>query len=421
MQFIGDFHIHGRYAQACSKTTTLDDLERNARIKGLHILGTGDAQHPLWNQEITSKLTEDDNGILWSKTKFPFIWQTEISLAYTQGGKGRRIHHVVLFPNGDVVKQFTDALLKRGRIDYDGRPIFGMSSIEFIDMLRSISTDIELIPAHAWTSWMAIFGSKSGFDSVEECFQDRAKYIHAIETGMSSTPAMNWRLSKLDKYNLVSFSDPHSSHPWRLGREATIFDIKEITYKHILHTIRTGDGLKGTIETPPEYGKYHYDGHRLCGITMTPAESRKVNKLCPKCKQEMTIGVEYRIEELADRPLGFKPAHGKPFHSLIPLHELISATCNIKLLHSKKITEIYHKLIGRFGTEYAVLLDAPIDMLRETVDEKLATLILQNRTGDVPIQPGYDGVYGKLLLNNNMSSQQALPTQQRTQTSLVEF
>ncbi len=414
MQIIGDFHIHGRYAQACSKTTTLEDLERNARIKGLHILGTGDAQHPLWHKEITSKLTEDEHGILWSKTKFPFIWQTEISLAYTQDGKGRRIHHVVLFPNGEVVKQFIDALLKRGRIDYDGRPIFGMSSIEFIDMLRTISTDIEVIPGHAWTSFFGILGSKSGFDSVDKCFRDRAKYIHAIESGMSSDPAMNWRLSSLDKYNIVSFSDPHSSHPWRLGREATIFDLQELTYQNILQTIRTGVGIKGTIETPPEYGKYHFDGHRACGVMMAPAESRKLNKQCPKCKQEMTIGVEYRVEQLADRPVGYVKPGAPYFHSLIPLHELLGAVYNIKLMTSKKLTTLYQQLIGKFGTEYNVLLEAPEQALAQVVDPALVQVILKNRAKDLRLRPGYDGVYGTILLDK---AQQQL----KKQPSLADF
>ena len=399
MKIIGDFHIHGRYAQACSKKTTLEDLERNARIKGLHILGTGDAQHPLWHKEITSKLTEDENGILWSKTKFPFIWQTEISLMYSQGGRGRRIHHVVLFPNGEVVKQFIDALLKKGRIDYDGRPIFGMNSIEFLDMLRSISTDIEVIPGHAWTSFFGILGSKSGFDSVEECFQERAKYIHAIESGISSDPAMNWRISSLDKYNIVSFSDPHSSHPWRLGREATIFDLKELTYKNILQAIRTGIGIKGTIETPPEYGKYHFDGHRACGVMMAPAESRKLNKQCPKCKQEMTIGVEYRVEQLADRPVGYVKPNAPFFHSLIPLHELLGSVYNIKLMTSKKLTALYQQLIGKFGTEYNVLLEAPQPALAQVVDPAVVQVILKNRAKDLKLQPGYDGVYGTILLD----------------------
>lgn len=398
MKIIGDFHIHGRYAQACSKTTTLEDLERNARIKGLHILGTGDCQHPLWHKEIISKTTEDEHGILWTKNKFPFLWQTEISLAYTQGGKGRRIHHVVLLPNGDVVKQFTDALLKKGRIDYDGRPIFGMSSIEFVDMLRNISTDIEVIPGHIWTSWFGCLGSKSGFNSVEECFQDRANYIHALETGMSSTPAMNWRLSCLDNYNLVSFSDPHSSHPWRLGREATIFDLKALTYNNILHAIRTGEGLSGTIETPPEYGRYHFDGHRNCGVMMPPEESRNVNKICPKCKQEMTIGVEFRVEQLADRPVGFVRQNVKPFHSLIPLHELIGAVYGVKLMASKTITQIYHQLLAKFGREYHVLLEAPEQELLQVADPRLVKVILKNRNKQLKLKAGFDGVYGQILL-----------------------
>ena len=406
MQLIGDFHIHGRYAQACSKKTTIEDLERTARIKGIHVLGTGDAQHPKWYEEITSKLTEDDNGILWTKTKFPFIWQTEISLAYTQGGKGRRIHHVVLFPNKLIVDQFIEALLKRGRIDYDGRPIFGMSSIEFVDMLREISHDIEVIPAHVWTAWMSVFGSKSGFDSVEECFEERARYIHALETGISSDPAMNWRISKLDKYNLVSFSDPHSSHPWRLGREATRFEVKELTYKNILQVIRTGEGLKGTIETPPEYGKYHYDGHRSCGVVMNPEESKKINKQCPKCQKEMTIGVEYRVEELADREKGFKPKNANPYHSLIPLTELIAKVYGIKTLSSKKVNETYYQLIKQFQTEYSILLEAPKEALEKITSKQLADLIVQNRTASLAIKPGYDGVYGEVGLSEKEEKQE---------------
>lgn len=398
MKFIGDFHIHGRFAQACSKTTTIEDLERNARIKGLNVLGTGDAQHPKWFQEITSKLTEDENGILWTKNKFPFIWQTEISLAYTHNGKGRRIHHVVLLPNKEVVEQFTTALLKKGRIDYDGRPIFGMGSIEFVDMLRSISTDIEVIPAHSYTSWMSIFGSKSGYDSIEECFEDRAKYIHAIETGISSDILMNRRISKLDKINLVSFSDPHSSHPSRLGRESTIFDLKKLGYKEILKAIRTSEGLKGTIECPPVYGKYHIDGHRNCNFVCSFEETKKLRGICPQCKKPLTIGVEYRIEQLADRKI---PKNVNFFYQVIPLHELIASVYNILSMKSKKVEEIYASLIRNFKTEYNILLNIPLDELKKVVDEKLAQMIILNRENKLVIQPGYDGVYGKIVLNGS--------------------
>src|SRR3990167_8798552 len=321
MQLTVDLHIHGPYARACSRNTTLQRLEDNAKVKGLSLLGTGDCLHPKWFHSITEYLKEDEKGILWSQKNFPFIWQTEISLMYTHNNKGRRIHYIVLIPNLDVVIQVRDALLKKGRLDYDGRPIFGINSIEFVDMMRSVSSDIEIIPAHAWTSWFSIFGSKSGFDSVEECFEDRAKYIHAFETGISSDPLMNRRVSKLDKYNIVSFSDPHSSHPSRLGRESTIFDC-DLKYKSILNSIRTGEGLKGTIEASPEYGKYHIDGHRNCNIMMNYEESKKLNKICPVCKKEMTIGVEYRIEELADR----KEPQNVPYYiKILPLHELISA------------------------------------------------------------------------------------------------
>lgn len=409
---IGDFHIHGPYAQACSRNTTLEKLETYAKIKGLNILGTGDALHPKWFQSITSELTEDENGILWSKNKFPFIWQTELALFYSQGGKGRRIHHVVLMPNKEVVIQVRDALLKKGRLDYDGRPIFGMSSIEFMDMLLSISKDIEVIPAHAWTSWMSIFGSKSGFDSVEECFEDRAKYIHAIETGLSSNPPMNRLVSKLDKYNLVSFSDPHSYFPWRLGREATMFDIKKITYKEILNAIRTGEGLAGTIETNPEYGKYHVDGHRACNVVMNYEETKKVNGICPKCKTPLTLGVEYRVKQLADRE---EPKNVPNFKEVIPLTELIAAVYSISQLASKKVWEVYNLLIKRFGSEFNVLLEAPYEELAKVVDKKLADVIIRNRAGKLEIKPGYDGVYGQVVLNNEEKVRVA------KQKSLVDF
>ncbi|QQG39115.1 MAG: DNA helicase UvrD [Candidatus Woesearchaeota archaeon] len=397
MKVIGDFHIHGPYAQACSKNTTLDKLETYSKIKGLDVLGTGDFQHPKWNGFLNKELTEDENGILWTKNKFPFIWQTEISLAYSQGGKGRRVHLVVLAPGKEVVNQIIDTFSKRWRIDYDGRPIFGISCIEFTEMLMNISKDIEIIPAHHFTSWFGLHGSKSGFDSVEECFGDKAKYIHAIETGMSSDPEMNRRISSLDKYNLVSFSDPHTFFPWRIGREATIFDLDELTYSNIVNSIRTGKGLKGTIETPPEYGKYHYDGHRNCNVFLTPEESKKLKGICPKCKKELTLGVAYRVEELADRK---EPVNVPYFVRLIPLTELISVVYSLKQLQSKKVWSIYNKLINEFGNELNILLNTSYEELKKLVDEKLAKLIIMNREDKLSIKPGYDGVYGSIILKD---------------------
>jgi len=396
MKLLGDFHIHGPYANACSKNTTLKLLEDNSKIKGLNIIGTGDCLHNRWFSSIKSELNEDENGVLWSKNKFPFLWTSEISLMYSHNNKGRRIHHVLLFPNREVVQQVTDLMLTRGRLDYDGRPIFGINSIEFVDMMRSVSHDIEIIPGHIWTSFFGLLGSKSGFDSVEECFEDRSKYIHALESGISSDPFMNRKISSLDKYNIVSFSDPHSSHPSRLGREATIFDC-DLKYKSILNSIRTGEGLKGTIEASPEYGKYHIDGHRNCNIMMNYEESKKLNKICPVCKKEMTIGVEYRIEELADR----KEPENVPYYiKILPLHELISAVYGVKQFTSKKVIEIYNILIKNFNTEYNILLEVPEEKLKTVIDEKLARVIILNRMNKLKINPGYDGVYGEIVLDD---------------------
>ena len=399
-EFIGDLHIHGPYARACSKNTTLERLEINARIKGLNVLGTGDCLHPKWLEAIKTELKEDENGVLWSRNKFPFLWQTEISLMYSQGEKGRRIHHILLFPNKEVVIQVRDLLLKRGRLDYDGRPIFGINSIEFVDMMRSVSSDIEIIPAHCLTPWFAIFGSKSGFDSVEECFEDRAKYIHCIETGLSSDPSMIWRVSKLDRYNLVSFSDPHSYHPWRLGGEATIFDT-DLSYQAILNALRTGNGLNGTIEVNPHLGKYHLTGHRTCSVSIEPGEAVKSDYLCPKCHKPLTIGVAERIEEMADRPVGYQPVHAKNFRTLLPLSELLASLFGFSVTANRIQTE-YARLIQMFGSEMNPLLNSPDTILKQIEGPKIIKAILLNREGKIEIKEGYDGVYGVPVLDEKL-------------------
>ena len=406
---ISDLQIHSRYARACSTQITIDNLEKYARIKGINLLGTGDFQHPLWNREIKEKLTEDENGILWSKTKFPFLWQTEVSLMYTDNGR-RAVHLLVYAPNKEVADQIIEALGKKGRLDYDGRPIFGIPCPDFVEMMINISKDIEIITAHSFTSWFGVFGSKSGFDSIEECFKDKAKYIHAIESGMSANPEMIHTISTLDKFNIVSFSDAHSFWPWRLGRECTIFDT-ELKYKEILSAIRTGEGLKETIEVNPEYGKYHYDGHRNCNISLSPEETRKLNGICPVCKNPLTIGVQYRVEELAEKgEKDYKPSNPKPYKSLIPLSELISAVYNYKQLYGKNVWLIYNKLIDKFGNEFNVLLNANEKDLLEVVDKKLVDVILLNREGKLRIKPGFDGVYGQIILNekDTISRQKSL-------------
>ncbi|MBI3036971.1 DNA helicase UvrD [Candidatus Woesearchaeota archaeon] len=402
MRIIFDGHIHSSYSRACSKDLSLENLEKYARIKGVGLLGTGDFTHPKWLQEIKAKLKEDENGVLYSSSGFPFVWQTELSLAYTQGGKGRRIHYIILAPSSAVVAQITEFLLKKGRVDYDGRPIFGMNSIELLDELLRISNDIELIPAHAWTSWFGIFGSESGFDSLKECFGDKVNKIHAIETGMSSDPAMNWRIPLLDNITLTSNSDCHSYWPWRMGREANVFEFKELTYKNVLAAIRERKGFVETIETPPSYGKYHFDGHRLCNVVMNPEESAEHKNVCPKCGKKLTIGVLNRVNELAapDRLEGYVRKDAVPFKSLIPLSEII-AELNGFPVASRKTWQVYNALIERFGNEFNVLLEATEDELKKVVDEKLAAAIMKNREGRITVEPGYDGVYGKPVLDGN--------------------
>lgn len=396
---IADLQIHSKYSRATSEKMVLEEIVKGARLKGLDIVGTGDQTHPLWLKELKRKLAPCGDG-LYAYGSVLFMLTGEISLIYTKNKKQRRVHHVILAPNFEVVDQINDWLDKKGRRDYDGRPIFGFDSIEFVDAMMAISKDIEIIPAHAWTSWYGIFGSMSGFDSVEECFEDKTKHIHAIETGMSSTPDMNWRISSLDKFTLVSNSDSHSPYPWRLGREANAFDLKKVTYDSIIKAIRTREGFAFTIETYPEYGKYHVDGHRACNFSCGSEESKKLNNKCPKCGKPLIIGVLNRVEQLADRPLGYKPKDAVPFKSVIPLSELISAVMGSPL-YSNKVSEIYNLLISRFGNEFNILLDTEKGELKKVVHEKLADVIIKNRQGALKIEPGYDGVYGKIILGDS--------------------
>ncbi|TAL55797.1 MAG: DNA helicase UvrD [Nanoarchaeota archaeon] len=388
-----DLHIHGRYARATSKDLGIRTLEKWGKIKGLNVIGTGDFTHPKWFDEVTKLTKEDENGILTSEGGMKFIWQTEISFVYTQNGKGRRVHLVILAPNREVVEQINAEMLKRGRIDYDGRPIFGMSCIEFVDLMMGISRDIEIIPAHAWTPWFSVFGSNSGFDSLKECFAEKEKFIHSIETGMSSDPAMNWRLSQLDDITLTSNSDAHSYWPWRMGRECNVMDIKDLSYSEIINSIRTRKNFVETLEVDPGYGKYHFDGHRACNVSSSPEETRKMNGICPVCKKKLTIGVLYRVEELADRKEGFRPKGAVPFRNILPLSEVICAA-NGWPVAGKKTWAIFNKLIDNFGSEFSVLLDTDQKSLSEYVDETTLKAVLENREGKIKVKPGYDGQYG---------------------------
>ncbi len=392
---IADLHLHSHFSRATSKDMTIHELARNARTKGLHIMGTGDFTHPRWLEDLKILLKNSDDGSgVYSYEGIKFMLSGEISLIYSQDKKMRKVHNVLLAPNFEVVDQINEFLKRKGRLDYDGRPIFGFSCIELADQLMRISEDIMIIPAHIWTPWFSIFGSMSGFDSVEECFQDRSKYIHALETGMSSDPAMNWRVSSLDKYSLVSFSDAHSPYTWRIGREACAFGMEKITYKNMINAIKTREDFLCTIEVQPEYGKYHNDGHRFCNVNISPKEALALDNTCPVCKKPLTIGVLHRVEELADRPEGFRPENAVPFKSVIPLMELIAAVEKSGMI-TKKVNETYNILINRFSSEFNVLLNAELSELKKLVKEKLAIAIMKNREGTLKITPGYDGVYGK--------------------------
>lgn len=386
-----DLHIHSRFSRACSKDITIDNLVKWAKIKGINLLGTGDFTHSTWLEEIKEKLSDNGKGFyLHKETGFPFILTGEISLIYTQE-KGRRIHLVLLAPSLEIVDKINSYLDTKGRRDYDGRPIFKIPADEFTREMRKISHAIEIIPAHIWTPWFGIFGSMSGFNSLKEAFKDELKEIHAIETGMSSDPAMNWKIKELNDKSIVSFSDSHSFWPYRLGREATIFK-KTDSYFELIKQLRENDFV-GTIETDPGYGIYHWDGHRNCNFSCPPEKTRELGGLCPICKKPLIVGVEYRVEELTTQNSDDNPKK-KFYYKILPLHEIISLALGISM-QSKKVWDVYNSLIKEFENEFNILLKISKEQfLSKNVDDKLVELILRNRQGKIYVKPGYDGVYG---------------------------
>jgi len=398
---IGDLHIHSRFSRACSKNITLPDLVKWAKIKGLGLLGTGDFTHPVWLEEIKENLKDNGKGFYYYQD-FPFIITGEISLMYTQG-RGRRIHLIILVPSIEIAEKINSYLDTKGRRDYDGRPIFKILCDEFVGEMMNISEDIEVIPAHIWTPWFGLFGSKSGFDSLKEAFKDEIDKIHAIETGMSSDPPMNWKIEELEDKSIVSFSDSHSFWPFRIGREATIFK-KTDSYAEVIRQIRQND-FAATIETDPGYGIYHYDGHRKCNFSCSHEKTKELNGICPVCKNPLTLGVEYRVEELATHPNEYRPKNAKPFYKILPLHEIISLALGGSGIQSKRVWEVYNSLIKEFENEFNVLLNVlREEFLEKNIDFKLVDLILKNRKGKIAVQPGYDGVYGKALMSEKQAT-----------------
>jgi len=400
MQFIADFHIHSKYSRATARDMDLENLDKWAKIKGIKVLGTGDFTHPEWLKNLKEKLSLAEPGLFKLRkdnTGTRFILTSEISCIYSKNNKVRKIHIIVFAPSFEAVDNINARLGLIGNLKSDGRPILGLDAKELAKIVLGASKDCLVAPAHIWTPWFSIFGSKSGFDSVEECFEDYSKYIYAGETGLSSDPAMNWRLSALDKVAMISNSDAHS--PSKIGREANVFDLPFLSYDSIIAAIKTKDprNFLYTIEFFPEEGKYHYDGHRVCGISLSPEKSKKYNNICPTCGKPLTIGVMNRVAELADRPVGFKPQGAIPFKSLVPLVEIIAESLGVGVV-AKQVAAEYKKIIKSFGSEFKILLDATKSELASATLPEIAEGIIRVREGRVFIEPGYDGVYGKVRI-----------------------
>ena len=405
MRVIADLHIHSCYSRATSKRMHIEEIAKFAKIKGLNLVGTGDFTHPKWLKELQEILVFEPDISLYKLAKNPespvhFMVTTEVSTIFTFENKVRKVHHVILTPSIETAVQINERLAKHGDLTMDGRPTLNMSAPQLVEEVMEASNDNMVFPAHAWTPWFSIFGAFSGFDSVEDCYQDMTKHIHALETGLSSDPPMNWRLSKLDKFTLVSNSDSHSFWPWRVGREANVFELQRLSYREVLDAVRLKDKnrFKFTIETDPAYGKYHWTGHRNCKVSLSPAEAIKLGNICPVCRKRLTTGVEQRVEELADRPAGFKPQDAIGYIHLLPLSEIIATVLGVGSLYTRTVWSVYNRLVERFGDEYSVLIKASNEALSEVVDDKIAEAIVRVREGRVTVVPGYDGVYGRLMI-----------------------
>ncbi|MEK6726985.1 MAG: endonuclease Q family protein [Deltaproteobacteria bacterium] len=408
MSFIADLHIHSSYSIATSRDISPETIYKWAQLKGVTVLGTGDLTHPSWISELKEKLEPAGNGLFRLKKKYRgidrevpnpckgevnFLLSSEISCIYKKGGKVRKVHNLVYMPGFEEAERLNRELGKIGNLKGDGRPILGLDSKELLRMALDISPDSVLVPAHAWTPWFSVFGSRSGFNSLEECFEELTPHIHAIETGLSSDPPMNWRVSSLDNITLISNSDAHS--PQKIGREANIFDT-ELSYSGIMGGIKDGKGFMGTIEFFPEEGKYHLDGHRACKVRLSPEDTIKNNCLCPSCGKKVTIGVMHRVEELADRKERERPIGAKPYHPLISLRTLISQTLGVGE-GSKKVALEYMNILNTLGPELKVLMDRSIREI-ETVTPSVSMVISNMRKGKVLIEPGYDGEFGKIMV-----------------------
>lgn len=410
MTFLADLHIHSKYSRATSRDCDLEHLAWWARRKGIAVVGTGDFTHPAWFQEIRDKLVPAEPGLFRLRPELErevestlpascagptrFLLEVEISTIYKKGDRTRKVHHLIYAPDLDTAGRFRDRLGTIGNIASDGRPILGLDSRHLLEITLESGPGAYLIPAHIWTPWFAALGSKSGFDSVEECYGDLSEHIFAVETGLSSDPPMNWRVSSLDRFTLVSNSDAHS--PPMLGREACVFDT-ELDYFAMRRALETREGYGGTLEFFPEEGKYHLDGHRACGVCLEPEETRRHRGNCPACGKPVTVGVMHRVEVLADRSEGEKPEEVSPFRSLIPLPEIVSEIEGVGP-KSKRVAQKVSQLVDRLGPELQILESMPLEDVRRAADDRLSEAVRRLRLGQVRRSSGYDGEYGTIHL-----------------------
>ncbi|MCW4016916.1 MAG: endonuclease Q family protein [Candidatus Bathyarchaeota archaeon] len=426
MRVVADLHIHSKYSRATSQNMDITEITRFAKIKGLTLVGTGDFTHPKWFSELSNELSEVSGTSLYGSAKRPespirYMLTAEVCTIYNVGEKAKKIHHVVFTPSLETAAQINDRLKKYGDLAVDGRPFLDMTSAQLVEEVMQVSDENEVVPAHVWTPWFSLFGAFSGFDTVEDCYEDMTKHIHALETGLSSDPPMNWRLSALDRYTLISNSDCHSHWPWRIGREANVFELDKLTYMEVVDAIRKKDNkrFKFTIETNPAYGKYHWTGHRNCNISLPPQEAIKYGNRCPKCGRKLTRGVEQRIEELADRPADYAPENPIGYKRLLPLSEIITAVVGMSYPGTKKVWSIYNPLIAKFGDEYTVLIDASLEEMNKIVDSQIAEAIVRVRKEKAKVIPGYDGVYGQLAIFDEQ--QESMVPQKPKQKSMADF
>lgn len=411
MEFIADFHIHSKYSRATSREMDVAHLAQWAKLKGITLMGTGDFTHHLWLEELKHTLEDTGKG-LFQYQGVHFILTSEISTIYSKNGRTYRIHTMIFSPSFKTVDKINARLSRCGNLASDGRPILGMDVAELARIIFDIDAQCMIVPGHIWTPWFSLFGSMSGFDRIEDCFEEQTAKIFALETGLSSDPAMNWRLSALDRFSLISNSDSHS--PQKIGREANVFDC-ELDYQTIREVLKTKDRSRFlyTIEFFPEEGKYHFDGHRSCGVRFAPNETKAHAGKCPKCGKPLTVGVMNRVEQLADRPAGYVPSQAIPYRSLVPFDEIIAEAKGVGK-NSVGVEREYHSLVAKFGTEFNILLRASKEEVLRGLPPRIAEGLLRVREGRVNIQAGYDGEYGVVSL----FGQEETPEKSEKQLSL---